>query len=172
MAPALAGLSRGAWRKPAARGRGGALGPVGGPSPPPTPALGVLEWCPHVGVPAARGRPSTGSARRTGDPSTQTPRGPSLPASLGLPRAHPFSLEAPAPHQVREQLWLRQAQPGRPFLGSSQRRCPSRAFLCLWTEPPFPPPPLMVHLSLQQPPDLRGQRGRAEGGCTSVPEPR
>lgn len=86
----LAGGHRGDQLPAAGEALWGPWEGLGPPSPPPTPALGVLQWCPHVGVPAAQGRPSTGSARRTGDPSTQTRRGPSLPASLGLPRAHPF----------------------------------------------------------------------------------
>lgn len=60
--------------------------------------------------------------------------------------------------------------PGVPSWGAVRGVSGPGVFLCLWTEPPFPPPPLTVHLSLQQPLDLRGQQGRASGGCMSWPE--
>ena len=167
----LAGGHRGDQLPAAGEALWGPWEGLGPPSPPPTPALGSSSGVLTLVSQQHRGDPAQGLLGGQGTPAPR-PAGapPCLPPSAS-PGLTPFSLEAPAPHQVREPLWLWQAQPGRPFLGSSQRRCPSRAFLCLWTEPPFPPPPLMVHLSLQQPLDLRGQRGRAEGACTSVPEP-
>lgn len=175
MAPALADVSRAAWRKPAARQgavtRGeGLWAPwegLGPPSPPRPRHWGVLAQR------SSRGHPGVMQhrvGRRTRDPGTQTPRGPPCPPPLPSPGLTAFlSGSACSPPGAGAAVALA-GPPGVRSWGAVRGVSGPGVFLCLWTEPPFPPPPLTVHLSLQQPLDLCGQQGRASGGCTSWPE--